>query len=173
MSSLLWARKLFFPTIRTRITMEVLYNIYNSNSTMATATRCRAYCLSLTQRPERFANAEAALKAALEPKIPLEMFPGIYGDLAFCVLRREDMFGVFLLNQNEMMKICGCFGCNKKTADHLILGIFPDCTLIAYFIGHSCVCVCVCWACAVCLYIIERSFDGHFQIPNCQIIHIR
>ena len=28
-----------------------------------TATRCRAYCLSLTQRPERFANAEAALKA--------------------------------------------------------------------------------------------------------------
>ena len=27
------------------------------------STRCRAYCLSLTQRPERFANAEAALKA--------------------------------------------------------------------------------------------------------------
>ena len=63
---------------------------------MATATRCRAYCLSLTQRPERFATAEAALKAALEPKIPLEMFPGIYGDLGVSsVLRREDMFGVF------------------------------------------------------------------------------
>ena len=41
---------------------------------------CRAFCLSLPQRPERFAHAEKALKAALAP-IELEMFEGIYGPL--------------------------------------------------------------------------------------------
>ena len=75
--------------------MEVLIQyIYNSNSTMAKTAgpRCRAYCLSLTQRPERFANAEAALKAALEPlSIPLEMFPGIYGDLGVFRRLKEKM----------------------------------------------------------------------------------
>eukprot|EP00435_Cladocopium_sp_Y103_P010641 s1373_g2.t1 len=47
---------------------------------MASGLRQRAYCLSLTQRPERFARAEAALKEALEPLVELEMFPGIYGN---------------------------------------------------------------------------------------------
>ncbi|CAL1128328.1 unnamed protein product [Cladocopium goreaui] len=47
---------------------------------MALVRRQRAYCLSLPQRPERFARAEAALKEALEPLIELEMFPGIYGN---------------------------------------------------------------------------------------------
>lgn len=46
--------------------------------------------------------------------------------------------------------------------------LYVDCTFHRSFM---CVCVCVLGMCGV--SIIERSFDGHFQIPNCQIINIR